>query len=508
MPISMIFMENKPLRLIIQEKDIILLFTTIVVYSLIKLFLGPLFIDDAYIYFRYVENSINGNGLVFNPGQYILGTTSLAYTVLLIPVSVITRSAPVSSLIISYASQSIIIIWIYIFSKKYLGNKFHWYGIFLFVSNPILLANSLSGMETSLLLVSLLSALGFYIFGYYLLSSIITGFIAIIRPESIVFILVYLLYRYYQKKPLNIYEWMFVLLPLTISLVYQWKVYKELVPHSVIAKSAIYPKYLDPFHNLKIIFQTLADTFSLYKGDMPVFTLFFFSFLFFIGVLSLLRKNPDFIIFIAWISILGLVYSYTNRFLFPWYIVPFVFCSTFVLPYAIHFLWERIEPIKFKKYQTILKFIHCVVVVIFVFIQAFNNYSYIYSTKREIFHREEKYKSIAYFLNKTFGQNLTVASVEIGSLGYFYRGKIFDLVGLVSPESIKYYQSDDYLFEYPHKIPKKILYNESFDILVAYDLFLSEYLHDQNFALHYDLIYEDNFRHDYYGKLMVFVRSK
>jgi hypothetical protein len=44
---------------------------------------GPRTIDDAYITFRYARNLLEGNGLVFNPGEPVLGTTTPVYALLM-----------------------------------------------------------------------------------------------------------------------------------------------------------------------------------------------------------------------------------------------------------------------------------------------------------------------------------------------------------------------------------------------------------------------------------------
>ncbi|HEX9595332.1 MAG TPA: hypothetical protein VF982_00500, partial [Anaerolineales bacterium] len=48
-----------------------------------RLIPGPRTIDDAYITFRYARNILAGNGLVYNPGERVLGTTTPLFAFLL-----------------------------------------------------------------------------------------------------------------------------------------------------------------------------------------------------------------------------------------------------------------------------------------------------------------------------------------------------------------------------------------------------------------------------------------
>src|SRR5438034_9228292 len=50
---------------------------------LARLITGPHAIDDAYITFRYARNLAEGLGLVYNPGEWVLGTTAPLWAVFL-----------------------------------------------------------------------------------------------------------------------------------------------------------------------------------------------------------------------------------------------------------------------------------------------------------------------------------------------------------------------------------------------------------------------------------------
>src|SRR6202022_2682648 len=54
-----------------------------VVAVLVRLLTGPHAIDDAYITFRYARNLAEGLGLVYNPGEWVLGTTAPLWAILL-----------------------------------------------------------------------------------------------------------------------------------------------------------------------------------------------------------------------------------------------------------------------------------------------------------------------------------------------------------------------------------------------------------------------------------------
>ena len=49
--------------------------------------------DDAFITYRYAENLARGHGLVYNPGEAVLGTSAPGYAAVLGGLSLLTREA-------------------------------------------------------------------------------------------------------------------------------------------------------------------------------------------------------------------------------------------------------------------------------------------------------------------------------------------------------------------------------------------------------------------------------
>lgn len=54
----------------------------VLVFNLVNLYSVA---DDAYISFRYLDNWLNGLGLVYNPGERVEGYTNFLWIVLLAP---------------------------------------------------------------------------------------------------------------------------------------------------------------------------------------------------------------------------------------------------------------------------------------------------------------------------------------------------------------------------------------------------------------------------------------
>ena len=67
-------------------------------------------IDDAYIFFRYTYNIVNGYGYVYNQGQNVEAATSLTWTLLLSAAAFISIPPEISSRIFGYLFGLLIII--------------------------------------------------------------------------------------------------------------------------------------------------------------------------------------------------------------------------------------------------------------------------------------------------------------------------------------------------------------------------------------------------------------
>ncbi len=149
--------------------------------------------DDAFITFRYVQNFLDGNGLVFNAGEHVEGYTNFLWTLLLaLPgalgidlIDVAHGLGLIAGLATLYA--------LYLLSRAVSGGK----GAFLATLTAVALTASnssiaywtISGMETPLFMLLLVASARAYVVesresGKFLLTPLLLVLLSLTRPEG------------------------------------------------------------------------------------------------------------------------------------------------------------------------------------------------------------------------------------------------------------------------------------------------------------------------------------
>ncbi len=119
-------------------------------------------IDDAFISFRYARNLVEGQGLVFNPGEYIEGYTNLLWTLLVAAGMALGVSAPMVAHVLGLVSGVAALAAGYVYAGTGLATERRWIAAIA----PLLIMTtigfsywSMSGLETALFLACVTIAL-------------------------------------------------------------------------------------------------------------------------------------------------------------------------------------------------------------------------------------------------------------------------------------------------------------------------------------------------------------
>lgn len=106
-------------------------------------------VDDAYISFRYLDNWLAGNGLVFNPGERVEGYTNFFWIVLLSPFRLFGLSGEVASHVLSIIALALLLWSVYSTALAISNSRKAGWAAFLLGCGSVSLARwTMSGMET------------------------------------------------------------------------------------------------------------------------------------------------------------------------------------------------------------------------------------------------------------------------------------------------------------------------------------------------------------------------
>lgn len=407
--------------------------------------------DDSFITFRYVKNFLEGQGLVYNHGERVFGSTTPLFVVWLIILKALFVFAEIPTLavrgnVLFFLTTACGFLFLF---HKYLG----WAvaallcsGLFLI--RPDMLAISLGGTETFLFCSLVLWSFYFSIKGKFLLSGTLAGLSIVTRPEGLFCALViglgWLLYD--RRKPAAFI--MSLVVPGLIWTSFAFAYFGTPIYHSLIAKSR--PLYSLPAgFALQKILNKLAFWTSGRSDNMVVLAVAMVCSL--AGLLFYKNNERKMrFAFPVFVSLVLLLYGLGNPLVFAWYF-PIIFIGWLqILVVGLYcFVMEVVERLQkrfgFPMSTSMIRVI-CTALPVMLLVNStyFAWHEHKKYTAPGFFGKEAdhfrilSYKQIAECLNEVGGHSDTIASPEIGALGYYSRLHIYDACGLVTPEAIPF----------------------------------------------------------------------
>lgn len=420
--------------------------------------------DDAFISFRYVQNFVDGHGLVFNIGERVEGYTNLLWVLILSVLVKMNFDIGNSAQMLSLFFGILVLIMTYFISglivvkgdsevKNYKKGKaestdssadfFNLIPVALLVFTGSFVFWSISGMETTMFISFCLLGIYFYIkdkdssspnynFSIFIVLATLT------RPEGMYFFGLMLIHRFallflekrgegikefFSKK--NLISYLVYVVPVIFYFIIRYSYYGYLFPNTYYAKTGLSSQYLN--------------------AGIEYFMKFFSSYLLYGVILAaplyLFRKKDNFfeislfyiliVSFILYVISVGGDVLKQNRFFLP------------VLPLIYILFAKFLTDIYFKFYKNLGKGIAFAAVVIISFLICF----YYYTSQKETLQSEinsenglvEKMKiSGNWFKNKQkqLGRPLVIAATTIGSVSYFAGSDVvvIDNLGLTDKE--------------------------------------------------------------------------
>ena len=380
--------------------------------------------DDAYISYRYVENLIDGYGLVFNYGEQVEGYTNFLWIIIL----TIAASAGLSIVVTSQAlgvSSGVGALVLSTLLTNRLVSREHWYLTLippLFLSlNGSLAYWSVSGLETSLFVF--LTSLALYVeMNKPRLTIAVLVAATLTRPEGALLFGTILLYRWLfrrdEGRALIVYCILYAvsLLPyIVFKIVY----YGDILPNPFYAKTGLSLEYLRNGIEYVLLFAYHYGLFGL----------------FFLLPLPFARSLPG-QMKLLWVHVTALTIYIVfiggdvlkaHRFFLPIIPLLYVFISFFV-----NRIMLRVKQIPVTAIAVALP------VAAFSIWTVCVPWSYIETTRNSERALVENMVRKAEFLKSIDPSSFSIATTTIGKIAYQLRGhRVIDMLGLTDPETAK-----------------------------------------------------------------------
>jgi len=391
--------------------------------------------DDGYITFRYARNLARGFGLVFNPGEHVLGTTSPLFTFLLAAgarlfgAHYIEHVAVTLGILFSLCS-------IY-FSERALDiasipEEVKWTFVSLLCFLPSFLTNATSGMETPLVLF--LMALSFYLYVQDRLSAlaIVGGLLFLSRIDTGIWLMALGLAILFatMRKPFAV-----LLRPLLIfcAIVGAWLCFTRIyfgsiIPQSVVGKAVSHAAFVLPDANYTLTFLS-AFIPALRFGIWGLLVVAFVFLLLLPPAIDLCKKYPLARPVVFFFPLYVGLFLASHAPLFSWYVMPPKWGFYLLAIYALHFYALRILAL-FHLPEAAIRALPALGLVLF--------FLAVVAVKREVASPLfVPVAAIADYIQENLPANSKIFLEHIGLIGYKTDRYIYDYMGLVTPETTR-----------------------------------------------------------------------
>lgn len=483
-----------------------LIITTAIIARLIP---GARTIDDAFITFRYAQNLLAGNGLVFNPGEQVLGTTTPLYALLMAALALPLggTSAPFAqiALIVNALADAATCLLLWQIGKRLGSERAGLISALVWAVAPYSVTFAIGGLETSLAVFLLTFTVWAYLTDHLVLTAFSAAFALLARPDALILVGPLILDRFWRayhepRRPIRRGELLPFLIPLALWGVIATFYFGSPLPHSIMAKLAVYR--LQPWDSLIRLLQHYATPFneSVWGGSLLIgIGLVLYPVLFIIGARRAFKVDSRILAWALYPWLYFLAFSLPNPLLFRWYLTP-------PLPSLILFILLGLETLLLavfrveKKDSTVplpaWKRVVITIVMLLPLVSTLNAWELHPdhganrpAPKMAFIKLELLYGEVADLLKGQIPPGETLAAGDVGVLGYRTNAKILDTVGLNSPVSLQSYPiaAEDYVINYA--VPTDLILNQQ----PAYAVFLEAYirntlLKDQRFLKEYELV--------------------
>ncbi|RLC98697.1 MAG: hypothetical protein DRI77_04465 [Chloroflexi bacterium] len=486
---------------------------------LARLVPGERMVDDAYITFRYARNLVAGRGLVYNPGELVLGTTTPLYTLLLAGVALATGSRDFAALALAVnalagaASVGLL----YGLGKRFTRSKAPAAAAaLLWAVAPYSVTFAVGGMETDLTIALLLAAAYAHVTNHPRAMAVLSALALLARPDTSILLVLLWLDLILARRRIPWREGLITLAILTPWLIFGTLAFGSPLPGSIAAKSITYR--LNPSDDLVRLIQHYSNPFlgdAIFGSLWHLIGFAVYLLLCALGGLRAIRRKRRIWPLLAYPYLYLIVFAAANPLLFRWYFsppLPFYFLLIFTGVWAMTGDVGR----AIRRSPFTIRYSLFAIFTIGTLALTLNGWELHPdhgpdrpAPEMAWFKLELLYARASGLVLAHAAPEDTLCAGDIGVLGYHTDLRILDTVGLVTPDARRYYPADPNIYVINYAIPADLVLALDPDYIVILEVYGRRgLLPDPRFQAQYRLL--DKFETDIYGSdgMLIFARDE
>jgi hypothetical protein len=468
-----------------------------------RLLPGERTIDDAYITFRYARNLLAGHGFVYNPGQRVLGTTTPFYTVLMAGEKLALPAVDYPGLArwtnaLADAGTAVVLA---LLCARVLGTP--WMGLAcatLWAVHPMSVTFAVGGMETSAYVLLLTLTLYAYAAGRDTISAVLCGIATLTRPDALLLAAPLFAHMMWHRRRIPwraILAFALVLVPWVAFATFY---FGSPLPHSVPAKTAAYR--MPPFSALVRLIQHYATPFFghrvLGSAWIGVGAILYLA-LSLIGGLALVRRQCRMLPLTIYPWLYFAAFAASNPLIFRWYLAPMLPMYIVGVLYGIRKvgidLGEALQP----HWPGVSSVAWALGSMLWLAAAASLLSAWTVhpdhgpdrpAPEMAWFQLEQLYRQATLDLmsRHPVSSATVIAAGDIGTVGYASGARILDTLGLVSPQSTKYYPLPEDAYAMIYAVPTQLILDEQPDYAILLEVYVrNTLLSSPDFAARYEI---------------------
>lgn len=452
--------------------------------------------DDVFITLTYVKNLWAGNGFVYNYPPPVQGTTTPLLTLLLVLLKFLLPAVPIPTLDIFLSALCWLgVVWLFYFFR-YAWELEDWQvlilGLVLIASGSI----ELLGMEVYLFFFLLVLTASLFNARKYYGSGLSAGLLFLTRGEGILVLGALFAFHLYsawkRDKRLISLNWRPILqmligfaVPVLIWLIYAQFTFGSVLPNTLFAKQA----QGEAGRTLPLLGRLIYDWAPAWGVSLSLTSIPYLNFwwlLVLTGVITTIIRKHKWLIFLIWIFLYILGYTWLGVATYWWYQIPIVFIAQIFLALGLIEVVDWVHRMgTLEKLGAIRPLFPVLAIVLVTLVILFLGRFHLSKTLTyQGDSRGESYTRLSQWLQENTEPTDSVAFVEIGYLGFYTQNRIIDLEGLILPDILPHIAQSDLAWGFWHYQPDYYVYLPDFEWV------LTEINSDPRFLMQYQPIAE------------------